>query len=134
MSLQWRKNIMVKKILIADDEKSIRELIKRVLLRKRYKIITASNGKDALDKIYSESPDLVILDIMMPEMDGWQVCKKIRQDPLYKNLSIIMLTVKKSDADQIKGLNIGSDEYMTKPFYPTELIFRVNKILQKQTK
>jgi two-component system alkaline phosphatase synthesis response regulator PhoP len=103
-------------------------------LRKRYKIITASNGKDALDKIYSESPDLVILDIMMPEMDGWQVCKKIRQDPLYKNLSIIMLTVKKSDADQIKGLNIGSDEYMTKPFYPTELIFRVNKILQKQTK
>ncbi len=125
---------MVKKILVADDEKAIRELIKRILLRQKYKTILVSNGKDALDKIYSESPDLIILDVMMPGMDGWQVCRKIRQDPLYKNLPIIMLTVKKSDADQIKGLNIGSDEYMTKPFYPKELISRVKKILQKRTK
>lgn len=123
---------MAKKILIVDDEKDIRELIERILARREYRILTASNGIEALNKIYNESPDLVILDVMMPEMNGFEVCKKVRTDPLYKNLPIIMLTVRKSDQDQISGLNTGCDEYITKPFYPKELVLRVRKLLQEK--
>ena len=73
----------------------------------------------------------MILDINMPGMDGWEVCRKIREDPLYKHLPIIMLTVRRTKKDQLKGLDLGSDEYITKPFYPTELIARVKTVLQR---
>jgi two-component system, OmpR family, alkaline phosphatase synthesis response regulator PhoP len=125
---------MAKKILVVDDEKAILELIQRILSRERYNIITAESGNEALNKIYNESPDLVILDVMLPDMDGLQVCRKIRQDPLYKNLPVIILTVRKADTDQIKGLDTGCDEYMTKPFYPKELSLRVRNILRRKPK
>ena len=122
---------MAKKILVVDDEKDLRNLIKRVLVRAKYDVITANNGKEGLTKLYDEAPDMVILDVNMPEMDGWETCQEIRKDPLYKHLPIIMLTVRKTTDDQIKGLNLGSDCYLIKPFYPKELVARVTTLLQK---
>ena len=89
----------------------------------------ASNGKEALEEMREHSPDLVILDIMMPEMDGWEVCREIRKDPIYKSVPLLMLTAKTSKVDQITGLTIGADEYLTKPFELQELISRVNKLI-----
>ncbi len=121
----------MKKILVVDDEKDVLDLVRRVLIRGGFEVITASDGKDGLAKVYNEAPDLMILDINMPGMDGWEVCRKIREDPLYKHLPIIMLTVRRTKKDQLKGLELGSDEYITKPFYPTELVARVKAVLQR---
>ncbi|MBA7479706.1 Alkaline phosphatase synthesis transcriptional regulatory protein PhoP [subsurface metagenome] len=121
----------MKKILVVDDEKDVLNLVRRVLIRGGFEVITASDGKEGLAKVYSEAPDLMILDINMPVMDGWQVCRKIRGDPLYKHLPIIMLTVRRAKTDQLKGLDLGGDEYITKPFSPTELIARVKTVLQR---
>lgn len=121
----------MKKILVVDDEKAILDLVKRILTRGGFEVITASDGEEGLAKVYSEAPDLMILDINMPEMNGWEVCGKIRGDPLYKHLPIIMLTVRKKKEDQLKGLDLGGDEYITKPFYPTELLARVKTVLQR---
>ena len=123
----------MKKILVVDDEKDVLDLVRRILTRGGFKVITASDGKEGLAKVYSEAPDLMILDINMPMMDGWEVCRKIRGDPLYKHLPIIMLTVRRTKKDQLKGLDIGGDEYITKPFYPTELIARVKTVLQRSS-
>jgi len=111
----------MKKILVVDDEKDVLDLVRRILTRGGFEIITASDGKEGLAKVYSEAPDLMILDINMPVMDGWEVCP------------IIMLTVRRTKKDQLKGLDIGGDEYITKPFYPTELIARVKTVLQRSS-
>jgi len=121
----------MKKILVVDDEKDVRDLVRRILARGGFEIITALDGKEGLAKVYSEAPDLMILDINMPVMDGWEVCRKIRGDPLYKHLPIIMLTVRRTKEDQLKGLGLGGDAYITKPFYPTELLARVKTVLQR---
>lgn len=121
---------MVKKILVVDDEKDFLRVVNQTLVEAGYKVITALNGKEALEKVRSEAPDMMILDINMPGIDGYQVCKNIRQDPLYKRLPIIMLTVRKDTKDQVKGMELGSDEYMTKPFDPEELLLRVKKIFE----
>jgi len=122
----------MKKILVVDDEKDLLDLVKRILLRGGFEVITALDGKEGLAKVYSEAPDLMILDINMPVMGGWEVCRKIREDPLYKHLPIIMLTVRKKKEDQLKGLDLGGDEYITKPFYPTELLARVKTLLRRK--
>jgi len=121
----------MKKILVVDDEKDLLDLVRRILARGGFEVITASDGKEGLAKVYSEAPDLMILDINMPVMNGWEVCRKIRKDPLYKHLPVIMLTVRRTKKDQLKGLDLGSDEYITKPFSPTELIARVKTVLQR---
>ncbi len=123
----------MKKIIVVDDEKDVLDLVRRILLRGGFEVITASDGKEGLAKVYSEAPDLMILDINMPEMDGWEVCRKIRGDPLYKHLPIIMLTVRRRKEDQLKGLDLGGDEYITKPFYPTELLARVKTVLERSS-
>jgi len=123
----------MKKILVVDDEKDLLDLVKRILTRGGFEVITALDGKEGLAKVYSEAPNLIILDINMPGMNGWEVCGKIRGDPLYKHLPIIMLTVRKKKEDQLKGLDIGGDEYITKPFYPKELLARVKAVLQRSS-
>jgi len=123
----------VKKILVVDDEKDLLDLVKRILTRGGFEVITASDGEEGLAKVYSEAPNLMILDINMPGMNGWEVCGKIRGDPLYKHLPIIMLTVRKKKEDQLKGLDLGGDEYITKPFYPKELLARVKTVLQRSS-
>ncbi len=119
------------KILVADDDMYIRELIKDTLESDSYQVITATDGNDALDKAYTESPDIIILDVNMPHKDGYEVCERIRKDILMSNLPIIMLTVKSTDKDEIKGLTAGVDDYLTKPFKPAVLLARIRSALQR---
>jgi DNA-binding response OmpR family regulator len=104
-------------ILVVDDDPNIQELISVNLRVKGYSIVLASDGKEAMEKIKTGAPDLIILDIMMPEIDGWELCKWIRDDPRLRSVKILMLTAKGTDRDKLIGREIfKADEYMTKPF------------------
>ncbi len=116
------------KILVADDDESIVELIMLYLRKDGFDVITARDGGEALRKITQHSPDLVLLDIMMPELDGWEVCREIRQR---YQLPVIMLTARSEDYDKILGLELGADDYITKPFNPRELVARVRAVLRR---
>lgn len=118
-------------ILVCDDDKEIVNAIEIYLEKEGYKIYKANNGKEALNIINKEEIHLVILDIMMPELDGISVAENIRE---YKAIPIIMLSAKSEDYDKIKGLNVGADDYITKPFNPMELIARVNSQMRRYTK
>ena len=115
-------------ILVADDEVEIADLIALHLKKEGYDIITASDGKEAIQVIQSQSVDLAILDIMMPELDGYEVTRQIREQ---HHMPIIFLSAKTSDLDKITGLVMGADDYMTKPFNPMELVARVNSQLRR---
>ena len=118
-----------KKILIVDDEKSISDLLVYNLEKEGYKTITAIDGEEGVNLALSQNPDLILLDIMLPKMDGLTVCKKIRQT--LSKIPIIMLSAKGEEIDKILGLEIGADDYMTKPFSIRELIARVKANLRK---
>ncbi len=115
-------------ILVVDDERNILELVKLYLRREGYTVETASTGREALAKYHVSSPDLVILDLMLPDADGFQICREIRNR---SNVPIIMLTARKEDVDKIVGLEMGADAYLTKPFNPRELTARVKAILRR---
>ncbi|MFA9398068.1 MAG: response regulator transcription factor [Clostridiaceae bacterium] len=119
------------KILIVDDEEHIRELISFNLNSNGYKTISADNGLDALKLVQEEQIQLIVLDLMLPGMDGYEVCKKLRYDPNTKDIPIIMLTAKSEEIDKILGLELGADDYMTKPFSIRELLARVKAILRR---
>ena len=110
----------VNKVLIVDDDENIVELIRIYFEKEGFTTVTANDGRKALELFKSESPAIVILDIMMPEMDGWQVCREIRK---ISNIPIIMLTAKGETFDKVLGLELGADDYMTKPFETKELVF-----------
>ena len=116
------------KVLIADDDQHIAELIKVYFEKDGFSTVTANNGKKAVELFKSEAPAIVILDVMMPEMDGWQVCREIRR---VSNIPIIMLTAKGETFDKVLGLELGADDYMVKPFEPKELIARVKAVLRR---
>ena len=118
-------------ILVCDDDKEIVNAIEIYLEKEGYQIYKAYNGKEALKIIDSTELHLVILDIMMPELDGISVAEKVRKD---KAIPIIMLSAKSEDYDKIKGLNVGADDYITKPFNPMELVARVNSQIRRYTK
>jgi DNA-binding response OmpR family regulator len=118
-------------ILVVDDEKEIRDLIEIYLANDDYKILKASNGIEALDILKKQEVDLIVLDIMMPSMDGIEACIKIRKE---KDMPIIMLSAKSEDMDKILGLTTGADDYMTKPFNPLELLARVKSQLRRYKK
>jgi len=120
-----------KKILVADDEKDIVELIAYNLEREGFSVLSASDGRRALKTIRQDKPDLVILDLMMPEVSGMEVCRMIRGVPETAGLPIIMLTAKSDPVDRILGLEIGADDYLTKPFHVRELIARVRAVLRR---
>lgn len=119
---------MQKKILIIDDDEEISELISRWLELRGYRAVTAYNGTEGLRQIYKERPDLVILDIMMPGMDGWSVCRRIRE---MSEIPVIILSARAEPADRIMGLDLGADDYITKPFEYGELLARVAAILRR---
>ncbi|MDU2196972.1 MAG: response regulator transcription factor, partial [Peptostreptococcaceae bacterium] len=119
---------MKNKILIVDDEKEIRELLEIYLQNEGYNVIKASDGKEALDIFNNEEIDLLVLDVMMPNMDGLEVCKRIRES---KNVPILMLSAKSEDMDKIQGIMTGADDYMTKPFNSLELVVRVKALLRR---
>ncbi len=114
-----------RKILVIDDEPGIIEIVEANLEGDGFEVISASNGKEGLTKIKNEGPELVVLDVMMPEMDGWEVLRRVEQDPDTAGLPVIMLTAKAADEDYIHGLEEGAVEYITKPFYPQELVNRI---------
>jgi len=119
---------MEAKILIVDDEKNIVELIKFHLKKENYRVIEAYKGKDALDLYRKEKPDLIILDVMLPDMGGFEVCKTIRKE---SRVPIIMLTAKGEEIDKILGFELGADDYITKPFSPRELLARIKAVLKR---
>lgn len=116
------------KILIADDEPHIRELARLYLSREGYEIEFATNGQEALEKALLVRPDLVVLDLMMPKLDGFEVTKGIRE---HSDMPILMLTVRREDPVKVAGLELGADDYLTKPFNPKELVARVKAILRR---
>ncbi len=119
-----------KKIIVVDDEKTVRDALEFLLMNEGYEVITAQNGEDALIKVRDEDPDLMILDVMMPRMNGFRVARAIRKDPVYKRLPILLLTVMDDKNDKIAGYNSGADEYLVKPFDLDELIVRVKCLLK----
>ena len=117
-------------ILIVDDEDDIRDMIEIYLINEGFNVLKAQDGLEALEVLKAKEVDLIVLDIMMPKMDGIRTCLKVRED---KKLPIIMLSAKGRDSDKILGLNIGADDYVTKPFNPLELIARIKSQLRRVT-
>ena len=118
-------------ILIVDDEEDVLELVRFNLEKNGYKTETAVSGEEALEKAKAKSPDLIILDLMLPGIDGLEVCKKLKSNTKTENIPVIMLTAKSEESDIITGLELGAQDYITKPFSPKVLIARVRRILQK---
>lgn len=121
------------KILVCDDERNIVRLIQVNLEKEGYNVVTAFDGKEGLEKVASEKPDLLVLDVMMPYMDGFEVLKHLRREQATEGLPVIMLTAKAQDKDVFEGFHYGADMYLTKPFNPKELISFVKRILQGGT-
>lgn len=119
-----------KKILVVEDDALIRELIKINLESAGFMVIQAQDGFMGLEMARAEAPDLIVLDIMLPKMDGFKVCRILKFDDKYKHIPIIMLTARIQEVDKETGFKTGADGYMTKPFEPDELIKRINQILQ----
>lgn len=119
---------MKKKILLVDDEKTLVKTLTYNLEKDGYLVISAYDGEEALNKVESDNPDLIILDLMLPGVDGFEVCRRVRKS---MDLPIIMLTAKGDDIDKILGLELGADDYLTKPFNPRELLARVKAILRR---
>ena len=120
---------MAKKILLVDDEIDLAETGKILLEEEGYDVYLAFDGLSAVEKVYEGRPDLVVLDISLPEMDGYQVCRVLKNDPQYADIPIIMLTARTQRSDEFRGKETGADEYMTKPYSPQLLIESVNRIL-----
>lgn len=118
-------------ILVVDDEEPIQELIKFNLEKEGYQVITADDGPEALKTVEEKHPDLVVLDIMLPGMNGLEVCTKLRMNPKFCDLPVIMLTAKGEEIDKVLGLEIGADDYITKPFSPRELLARIRARLRR---
>ncbi len=119
----------MKKILIADDRSEVVELVKVTLEGEGYRTIDASDGREALEKIRKEKPDLILLDIIMSKMDGFEVLSKVKKDPKTKEIPIVMLTAQGQKVDQKKGRRLGARDYITKPFSPSALLERIEEIL-----
>ena len=119
------------KILVVDDEPEAVELVEFNLKQAGFTVVTAADGADALNKARATTPNLVVLDLMLPEINGLEVCKMLRRDAVTAGVPIIMLTAKAAEIDRVLGLELGADDYITKPFSPRELVLRIQKLLQR---
>jgi two-component system, OmpR family, alkaline phosphatase synthesis response regulator PhoP len=119
------------KILVVDDEEDIRELIQLNLSHEGFKVLMCETGEQALEKAGSELPDLIILDLMLPGIDGFEVCKKLKSNMKTENIPVVMLTAKGEETDVVTGLEVGADDYITKPFSGKVLVARVRRLLRK---
>jgi len=120
--------MMKKSILIVEDEKTLREMLQYNLQNEGYETLVAGNGREALELIRSRKPDLLVLDVMLPEVDGYEICRTVRRD---MSLPILMLTARAEEIDKVLGLELGADDYMTKPFSMRELKARVKAMLRR---
>ncbi|SHE13910.1 sigma-54 dependent response regulator [Chlamydia abortus] len=117
--------------MVIDDDEKITSMLRRSLVFEGYGVETANDGQEGLKKILQQDPDLIILDVMMPKVDGWEVCRRIRESGM--NTPILMLTAKDEIADRVKGLDLGADDYLVKPFALEELLARVRSLLRRRT-
>jgi len=122
---------MKQKILIVDDEPDALELVRVNLANAGFFVATAEDGDEALKKARALSPDLILLDVMLPQADGLEVCKILRRDDATRDIPIIMLTARAAEIDRVLGLELGADDYVTKPFSPRELVLRVKALLRR---
>ncbi len=120
---------MTRKIVLAEDEPQIARLIEFKLKKEGYQVIWKENGEEALKAIKMDKPDLILLDIMMPVMDGYEVLRRLKEDENLKSVPVIMLTARAQEKDVVKGIDLGAEDYITKPFHPAELLVRVKRIL-----
>ena len=120
---------MAKYVLIVDDAPNIVLSLEFLLKKEGYEVYSASNGEEAMEAIAEKIPDLVLLDVMMPRMDGYEVCQKLRANPDWKDIKIIMLTAKGRNVEREKGLALGADDYVTKPFATRELVAKVRTLI-----
>lgn len=120
-----------KRILLIDDETALVEMVKIRLEANNYEVITAYDGNEALDKARKEKPDLIILDLMLPKMDGYKVCRLLKFDEKYKQIPIILFTARAQESDKITGEEVGADAYITKPFEPKALLDKIAELLNK---
>lgn len=123
---------MPKRIVIVEDERDIAELVDHYLRKEGFHTETVADGARALDRIRRTSPDLVVLDLMLPGMDGLEICRALRSEEGFRGLPIIMLTAKGGESDKVAGLELGADDYVTKPFSPRELVARVRALLRRR--
>jgi two-component system alkaline phosphatase synthesis response regulator PhoP len=119
------------RILVVDDEEDILELVRYNLAKDGYTLTCVASGEDALRAVEDEQPDLIVLDLMLPGVDGLEVCRRLRADPRRASIPIIMLTAKSEEADIVTGLELGADDYLTKPFSPRVLLARVRAVLRR---
>jgi two-component system alkaline phosphatase synthesis response regulator PhoP len=131
-SLEKQNEMSKQKILLVDDEPDILEIIGFNLEREGYEVFTAPNGRKALEIARKQKPDLVLLDVMMPEMDGMDTCRELREDPSLKDTLIAFLTARNEDYSQIAGFDAGADDYISKPIKPRVLVSRVKALLRRQ--
>ena len=122
---------MSKRILVVDDDREIVRLLRAYLEQNGFQVLTAGDGERALHILRSERPDLVVLDLMLPDRDGWEVTRLVRGDPLLAGTPILMLTARVEDHDKIAGLELGADDYVSKPFNPREVVARVRALLRR---
>lgn len=120
-----------KKVAVIDDEPDIGELLRYNLEQEGYQVALITEGEKAIEGIRTERPDLVILDLMLPGVSGMEICRQLRKTPEFENLPVIMLTAKSSETDKIVGLELGADDYITKPFSPREVVARVKAVLRR---
>jgi len=126
------KKMSKEKILIVEDEEDIVEMIKYNLEKEGYKVTAVMNGKDAVVFAKKERPNLVILDLMLPDIDGFEICRQLKNNEITNKIPIIMLTAKSQESDKVTGLELGADDYMTKPFSPRELVARMKVVLRRR--
>lgn len=122
---------MAASVLVVEDEPDIRDLVAFHLEREGFQVRTARGGAEGLTRVKTAAPDLIILDLMLPELDGLEVCRRLRRDPVTASIPVIMLTAKADEVDRVVGLELGADDYVAKPFSPKELVARVRAVLRR---
>jgi two-component system alkaline phosphatase synthesis response regulator PhoP len=123
---------MAKKILVIEDDPAISRLVDYTLRHEGYEVVTAANGLEGIRKAHNEAPDLVILDVMLPGMDGFEICHQLRSEPDTASILILMFSAKAQEIDKNTGLKVGADDYLPKPAAPAEIVSRVAKLLTKK--
>src|SRR5689334_10585349 len=121
----------VQRILVVDDDREIVRLVRAYLEKEHYQVLIANDGQTALHMVRREHPNLIVLDLMLPDRDGWEITRTIRNDSTLHSIPIIMLTARIEDSDKIIGLELGADDYITKPFNPREMVARVRSVLRR---
>src|SRR5262249_25486564 len=119
------------RILVAEDERDVAELIRYTLAREGFEVVVAANGAEALRQAKDSRPDLVLLDLMLPQVNGWELCRRLKQDPATRALPVIMLTARSEEGDKVLGFELGADDYVTKPFSTRELVARVRAVVRR---